>query len=110
MAHPSFLSLKTITCLKTEDFTGSDELVGVLGNDRFSIGKFTAGTTRDVGIERIITPGVTELTIVEADALDPDDVLIAIDLTQDMDTDRVVGILNEGARYDVSFMVGSEPD
>jgi hypothetical protein len=110
MAHPAFLNLKSITCLKTEDSIGSDDLVGILGNDRFTIGTFDDGTSQDVDITRSIEQGVTELTISEADSLDADDVLITIDLTQDMDTDRVVGILRGRARYDVSFKVVSEPD
>jgi len=42
--------------------------------------------------------------------VDPDDVLISIDLTQDMDVDRIVGIMTGSARYNVSFKVTSEPD
>src|SRR4051812_36114739 len=110
MSHPSFLTLSTITCLATEDFTGSDDLVGIMVNDRFPIGRFAEQDSFDVGITRNIVQGVTELTIVEVNEFDPDDELITIDLTQDMDVDRVVGILTGRARYDVAFKVTSQPD
>jgi hypothetical protein len=109
MPRLSSLKLGLVTCIATNDFTGADDLVGVLGADRFSIGEFEAGSSFDVGIERPIAPGVTELTILEADVIE-DDVLAAIDLTQDMDVDRVFSILTGAARYDVNFLVISEPD
>jgi hypothetical protein len=108
MSRPSFLTLSTITCLETEDFTGSDDLVGVMGNDRFAFGRFAAQESYDIGVTRPIDEGVTELSIVEVDDIDPDDELITIDLTQDMDVDRVVGIMTGRARYDVAFKVTSE--
>ncbi len=110
MSHPGLLILGNITCLATEDLTGTDDLVGILGNDRFEIGRFKEQDSFDVGIQRAIASGVTELRIVEADAIDSDDLLITIDLTQDMDVDRVVGILTGRARYDVNLKVVSEPN
>jgi hypothetical protein len=106
MSHPFFLSLNTITCLATQNSTGSDDLVGIMGNDRFAIGRFKENDIINVGINRPIAPGVTELTILN----DPDDTLIKVDLTNDMDVDRVVGILASRARYDAALKVTSEPD
>ena len=110
MAHPAFLSIGQITCITTEDSTGSDDLFGILGSDKFSIGSFDDGTSKNVGINRTIASGVTKLKIMEADLLDSDDTLITIDLTQQMDTDRVVAILAGRARYNVSLKVNSESD
>lgn len=109
MPQPSLLKLGVVTCHATDDFIGPDDLVGVVGTGRFPIGQFEAGTSFDVGIEMPIAPGVTELTILEADVIE-DDVLATIDLTQDMDVDRVFGILTGDARYDVNFVVISGPD
>jgi hypothetical protein len=85
---------------------GSDDLVGIMGNDRFPIGRFKENDSINVGIARPIVGGVTELIILN----DPDDELIRVDLTKDMDVDRVVGILASRARYDVALKVTSEPD
>jgi len=106
MSHPSFLSLNTITCLATQSLTGSDNLVGIMGNDRFAIGRFNQNDTINVGINRPIVAGVTELTILN----DPDDTLATFDLTKDMDVDRLVGIFASRARYNVALKVTSEPD
>ena len=46
MSHPALLTLKTITCLATEDVIGSDDLTGVMGADHFRIGSFRAGDSR----------------------------------------------------------------
>ncbi|MGJ0510539.1 MAG: hypothetical protein ACR652_26130 [Methylocystis sp.] len=109
MSHPAFLAIGIVTCNAQEDFTGSDELVGIKGDDQFEIGRFSTGETRDVHVNRPILPGVTELTIVEKD-YDPDDELIRIDLTQEMDTDRIVGVMVGRARYDIAFKVQSTSD
>jgi hypothetical protein len=106
MSHPLILSLNTITCLATQSSVGSDNLVGIMGIDHFAIGRFNENDTINVGIDRPIAAGVTELTILN----DPDDPLITVDLTKDMDVDRVLGILASRARYDVALKVTSEPD
>jgi len=109
MAHPSLLTIGTVTCLATDDLLGRDELVGQLGADRFSIGRFNAGDTIEAAVSRPIASGVDTLVISEAD-LTGDNELIRVDLTQGMDRDRVVGILTGRARYDLSLRVASESD
>ena len=47
--------------------------MGIIGGDRFSIGRLKEGDSRDVNLTRQISPGVTELMIVEVDETDPDD-------------------------------------
>jgi hypothetical protein len=110
MAHPSFVTLNTIKCLTTEDLTGSDNLVAILGSLRHPIGQFKEGDSRDVSLTLPIQNGVTEMSIVEVDTIDSDDELITIDLGLDMDSDRVVGIMAGRARYQVALKVTSEPD
>lgn len=107
LTQPAFLTIKTVACLKTEDSIGEDDLFGVIGIDRFVIGHFQDDTTQDVGINRAIPSGAVELTIVETDIVGPDDVLITIDLTQDMDVERIVGVLTGRARYNLTFQVTS---
>ncbi|MBR0820238.1 hypothetical protein [Bradyrhizobium liaoningense] len=109
MPRPSLVRIGVVTCIATDDFTGSDTLVAQLGGDRVFIGDFVAEDSRDVGVEASIAPGITELTILEEDPTG-DDELITIDLTRDMDVDRTVGVLVGDARYDISFKVISEPD
>src|SRR6516164_3493370 len=105
MAHPSFVTLSTITCLATKHLIGPDNLVAIVGGLRHPIGHFNEGEDpREVGLTLPIQNGVTEMTIVEAD-----DELITIDLTLDMDVDRVIGIMADRARYDVALKVTSEP-
>ena|SRR5450755_790906 len=109
MSHPSFLILQSISCLQTDALLGSDTLFGMLGPQRFDIGDFSAGDSRDLNIQRPISPGVTQWMIMVS-GITGDTVLITIDLLQDMDVDRVVGIFGDRARYDVRLNVQSEPD
>lgn len=111
MPTPALLLLKEITCLQTEDLTGSDELFGNLGNLKFNIGRFSDNETRTLNLQKNIPSGVTTLSIFESDLFDPDDLLGSIDLTVDMDTDRIVGLL-EGrrGRYDITLFVTSQSD
>jgi hypothetical protein len=109
VSRPSFLKIGRITCIATDDFTGTDDLAGFLGSDRFFIGKFAAGDSIDVGVEASIAPGLSELTIVEED-LTGNNSLITIDLTQNMGVQRTVGVLTGDARYDISLVVISGPD
>jgi hypothetical protein len=44
MARPGFLTIKRLVCHSTSDFTGSDDVFGVMGPVRFKIGSFTAGS------------------------------------------------------------------
>jgi hypothetical protein len=109
MPHPSTILITSIQCLKTDDFTGADELTAVIGADSFSLGTFSEGTDTPLGLNRMIAPGATELVIIEKD-LTGDDELARIDLTVDMDVERVFGVLGDRARYDIVFTVTSEPD
>lgn len=110
MSHPAYLIIGKVTCLATDDLTGNDQLVGVMGNDRFMIGEFNAGDSRDVGINRNVPVGVTELVVLETDAIDPDDELARIDLLTDMDVARTVGIVGDSARYDIELTVTGQSD
>jgi hypothetical protein len=108
--HPAYLDITKITCVTTEDTIGSDDLYGILGAVKFSLGSYNAGDVRTAFDEVVIGSGVTELTIAESDLVDPDDMLGTIDLTQDMDVDRIFGILSGSARYDIEFKVISADD
>jgi hypothetical protein len=104
----SFVKIQSVTCLATEDLTGSDDLVGVMGPARFAIGTFNDGDIRRVDIQQIVPRGVTTLDIFEGDAIDADDLLGTIDLTQDTDVDRVFSIVEGRARYVINFGVATE--
>jgi hypothetical protein len=106
MSRPAFLRIGKISCFATDDLVGFDTLVGRLGDEIFTIGEFSAGTNVDVGIEVPVPVGVTELTILESDILFHSP-LATVDLTTDMDVDRIIGILRDGARYDIGFQVVS---
>lgn len=109
MANPAFLKLNTVTCNATEDLIGSDDLVGVMGADRFKIGRFNDSESQQVSIERPIVAGVTTLRIIEED-LDPDDELGRIDLSQDLDQNRTVHLRHGRADYVFKFFVASQSD
>jgi hypothetical protein len=67
------LLIETVTCIATEDLIGEDDLRGVLGLSRFSIGRFKDGDSRRVDIEQPIPDGVSTLQIFEKDSPDADD-------------------------------------
>lgn len=108
--RPAYLYITKVSCLATEDELGRDDLYGILGDETFSLGSYAADEQNTNVAERAIPQGVTDLTIAESDFPDPDDMLGTIDLTQDMDVDRVFGILTGSARYDIEFKVISEPE
>lgn len=108
--HPSFLMINRVVCNATEDTIGSDDLNAVIDGQSIPLGSFNAGDEVDLSIEMPIPEGVSTLKIVETDFPDPDDVLATIDLAQDMDVERVVGILEGDARYDIWFRVISGGD
>jgi hypothetical protein len=110
MAHPAFLQLNTVTCNSTEDLVGSDDIIGVMGADRFAIGSFSGPEQRQVNIVRPIVAGITTLRIIETDLIDPDDELGVIDLSQDLDQSRTVRLQSGSADYELQFSVQSEPD
>jgi len=108
MSDPAFLHISRIACEATNSLVGTDELEAVLGLDRFPLGKFRAGTVIDGPVERAIALGVAELVIQDAGLLSPT-ILGRFDLTQNMDTERVVAIFEGSARYDLTLIVASEP-
>jgi hypothetical protein len=63
----------------------------MLGNTKFGIGRFSENQTRTLNLEKSIPPGETALSCFESDTVDPDDLLGSIDLTVDMDRDRIGG-------------------
>lgn len=106
----STVTLSRIQCLATQDATGDDDLIGVMGMDRFTIGKFRAGETREVGLERSVPEGVTTLQIFEGDDFDSDDFLTTLDLTQEMDTARIHSITEGDTRYVIHYGVLSQTE
>jgi len=110
MSHPSYLTITKVECIATEDTFGADDLYGVLGSVTFALGSYSAGDVRTDFVDVVIPAGVAELAIYESDFPDSDDLLGSIDLTQDMDSDRIFGILTDGARYTIEFTVTSEAD
>ncbi|AFE07403.1 hypothetical protein COCOR_07220 [Corallococcus coralloides DSM 2259] len=108
--HPAYLFITKVVCNATDDTFGADDLYGILGNDTFPIGQFKAGDQKDLTVERPIPPGVNGLTIAESDFPGQNDVLDTIDLLQNMDVERVIGILVGDARYDITFRVISAAD
>src|SRR5688572_28811678 len=109
MSHPAKLTITTVTCHATDDVTGNDELVGVMGGQQFRIGEFNAGDVRTLNLDLVVPAGATTLQIFEED-VDPNDLLATVDLERDMDGDRIVSILEGSARYVINFKVTSEPD
>ncbi|NNC02840.1 hypothetical protein HJC10_08230 [Corallococcus exiguus] len=73
--HPAYLMITKVVCNASDDTFGADDLYGVLGNDTFTIGQFQAGDQKDITVERLIPPGVNDLTIAESDFPDQGEVL-----------------------------------
>lgn len=103
----AMLQLNTVTCHATDDSVGSDELVGVMGPARFSIGRFADGESKNLGLQQIVPAGVGTLQIIEKEAVGSNDLLASIDLMKDIDTDRVHSIMQGRARYVINFKVTS---
>ena len=108
--RPAYLYITKVTCLATDDEFGHDDLYGILGTETFSLGSYAADDQKTDFSAQAIPIGVTEFSIAESDFPDPDDLLGTIDLTQDMDVDRVFGIMTGSARYDIEFKVVSESE
>ena len=109
MARPAFLTIKRLICHSTNDLTGSDDVFGVLGPVRFSIGSFTAGNDFNLDINQVVPAGEVFLRIVESDLTGDDDIGV-IDLTEVMDFDRTRNVQGGGANYDITFFVQSVSD
>lgn len=110
MPRPFHLNITHVACHSTNDYTGSDDLVGLMGPRRFTIGSFVAGRDLSLEISELVPTGELYLTILEADTLGSDDEIGTIDLSRDMDTDRRVNVQGGDASYDVSLRVQSVSD
>jgi hypothetical protein len=109
MARPEFLMLRSVKCEAMDDTIGSDFVYGLLGPRKFTIGSFTQGTEIAVDMTEIVPSGVTTLQVFEEDATG-DDLLGEVDLTQEMDADRVVALFSRNARYVLRLNVQSRPE
>jgi hypothetical protein len=110
MARPGFIHIDSITCKTTDDLIGRDSLLAVIGPLRVPLGEFHARETRTVGIEKTLTAGSTTMEIYEQDLVDQDDLLASLDLTTDMDVQRLEHFATGDAAYMISFFVASTPD
>jgi hypothetical protein len=95
MARPAFITLKRFVCHSTSDFTGSDDVIGVMGPAKFAIGSFAAGDDRALDINKVIPEGVSVLEIIETDVTG-NDTIGTIQLTEDA-VDVLDAVLREEA-------------
>jgi hypothetical protein len=107
--QPFRVTIKRVKCFSTNDLTGSDDLVGVMGPVRFRIGSFAKGDEVGLNISRIVPAGEFFLKIVEEDVTGDDDIGF-IDLTEVFDADRTRNVQGGGANYDITFFVESRED
>jgi hypothetical protein len=106
MARPWHLTIKRLRCYSTNDYTGSDDLFGVMGPVRFPIGSFTAGNDYNLDISQVVPAGEFYLRIVEADPTGDDDIGV-IDLTEIMDFTTTKNVHGGDASYDITLFVES---
>lgn len=104
--RPFSVTIKHVKCFSTNDLTGSDDLVGVIGPVRFRIGSFAAGDEVSLDVGHVVPAGEVFLKIVEDDLTGDDDIGL-IDLTEVFDADRTRNIQGGGANYDITFFVES---
>ncbi len=109
MTRPAFLTIKRLICHSTNDLTGSDDVIGVMGPVRFPIGSFTAGNDFNLDVNQVVPAGEVLLRIVETDLTGDDDIGV-IDLTEVMDADRTRNVQGGDASYDITFHVQSVSD
>ncbi|MER8379569.1 hypothetical protein [Mesorhizobium sp. M0220] len=107
--RPYSLNISRIKCHSTNDYTGSDDLVGVMGPVRFPIGSFTPGNDYNLDIEQIVPAGEFYLNIIETD-LSGDDEIGMIDLSAIMDFQSVKNVQGADASYDITILVQSVSD
>jgi hypothetical protein len=91
------------------DYTGSDDLNGVMGPLRFPIGSFTVGSESSAEIYRIIPVNEIYLKIFESDTTG-DDEIGTINLAEEMDVDTTRNVQGGGANYDITYCVQSNTD
>lgn len=109
MSRPYHLTIKRVRCHATDDYTGSDDLYGVVGPVRFRIGSFAPGDDHRLEIGQIVPSGEFHLRIMDED-LTGDDEIGLIDLAQNMDFDVTRNVQGGGASYDITYFVQSMPD
>jgi hypothetical protein len=109
MSRPAFLTIKHFVSNSTNDFTGSDDVVGVMGPLRFTIGSFAAGDDKQLDISQLVPVGESTRRIVETD-LTGDDDIGSIDLTVNMDVDKTANVQGQDANYDITYLVVSASD
>src|SRR5215216_4294126 len=102
--RPYSLNISRIKCHSTNDYSGSDDLVGVMGAVRFPIGSFTPGNDYNLDIQQVVPAGELLLNIVETDALGDDDIGM-IDLSEIMDFQTVKNVQGADASYDITILV-----
>lgn len=106
VTRPYRVTIKRIKCHSTNDYTGSDDLYGVLGNNRFDIGSFTAGDDRELEISQLVPAGVVDLFFKERDVTG-DNLIGQISLVNHVDYVHRMNVRGGGANYDVSYLVES---
>jgi hypothetical protein len=109
MSRPAFVTIKHVKCYSINDYTGSDDLFGVLGPVRFRIGSFAPGDEHSMDLTQIVPAGEFYLKIVEDDVTGDDDIGY-IDLTEVMDADYTRNVQGADANYDITFFVQSVAD
>ncbi|MER9231606.1 hypothetical protein NKI56_05785 [Mesorhizobium sp. M0622] len=107
--RPYSLNISRIKCHSTNDYTGSDDLVGVMGPVRFPIGSFTPGNDYNLDINQVVPAGEFYLNIIETD-LSGDDEIGMIDLSAIMDFQTVKNVQGADASYDITILVQSVSD
>lgn len=107
MSRPAFLTIKRVKCFSINDYTGCDDLFGVMGPVRFRIGSFAPGDDRSLDVNQIVPSGEFYLKIVEDDVTG-DDELGLIDLSEVMDFDTTTNVKSDDANYDITYFVQSE--
>jgi hypothetical protein len=112
---PAFLDLSEVKCITTDDAVGRDDVYvrfkDINSNDvggGFNLGLFNAGDTS--GREVLIPAGAVTLELWESDTFTADDLIGAIDLTEDMDVERSVTLTHGSAEYALQLQVGSQSD
>ena len=108
MSRPAFITVKRFVCHSTSDFTGSDDVVGVMGPAKFTIGSFAAGDDVALDINNVVPVGARVLDIIETDVTG-DDAIGTISLTEDMDVEVTRNVQGDDANYDFTLIVTSTP-
>lgn len=107
--RPHSLTITRIKCYSITDYTGSDDLVGIMGPVRFPIGSFTPGNDYNLYVHQIVPAGEFYLNFVETD-LSGDDDIGTIDLSEILDFTTVKNVQGAGASYDITIHVESVSD